>query len=183
MEKFNAFVHSSVSSMIHSGHDTGEWRGLCFKLDEVHRWCGLVAECVEVGIHLAKIQTEIWLKTLNSNPDICTICHSKNNFEKKQVHSAGKDPLSEFICKKCGHKWHRSQSLKCPPASIKQIIRQNINRRRATARRRGAGDHVLRHPNAVVAPDRLPPLIYSLPQKVRAIESLGTDSLLLIHFD
>jgi riboflavin kinase / FMN adenylyltransferase len=40
-----------------------------------------------------------------------------------------------------------------------------------------------RHPNAVVAPDRVPPLIYRLPQKVRAIESLGADSLLLIHFD
>ena len=29
----------------------------------------------------------------------------------------------------------------------------------------------------------MPPLIYSLPQKLRAIESLGADALLLIHFD
>ena len=29
----------------------------------------------------------------------------------------------------------------------------------------------------------MPPLIYSLPQKLRAIESLGADHLLLIHFD
>jgi riboflavin kinase/FMN adenylyltransferase len=29
----------------------------------------------------------------------------------------------------------------------------------------------------------VPPLIYSLPQKLRAIESLGTDALLLIRFD
>jgi riboflavin kinase/FMN adenylyltransferase len=35
----------------------------------------------------------------------------------------------------------------------------------------------------VVAPDRVPPLIYSLPQKLGAIESLGVDTLLLIHFD
>ncbi len=40
-----------------------------------------------------------------------------------------------------------------------------------------------RHPNTVVAPDRVPPLVYSLPQKLRAIESLGADTLLLIHFD
>jgi len=40
-----------------------------------------------------------------------------------------------------------------------------------------------RHPNAIVAPDRVPPLIYSLPQKLRAIESLGADTLLSIHFD
>jgi riboflavin kinase/FMN adenylyltransferase len=40
-----------------------------------------------------------------------------------------------------------------------------------------------RHPNAVVAPNRVPPLIYSLPQKLRAIGSLGTDTLLLLHFD
>ena len=35
----------------------------------------------------------------------------------------------------------------------------------------------------MVAPDRVPPLIYSLPQKLAAIESLGADTLLLIHFD
>ena len=40
-----------------------------------------------------------------------------------------------------------------------------------------------RHPNTVVAPSRLPPLVYSLPQKLRAIESLGAEKLLLIHFD
>jgi len=39
------------------------------------------------------------------------------------------------------------------------------------------------HPNAVVAPDRVPPLIYSLPQKLRAIAALGADTTLLIHFD
>jgi riboflavin kinase/FMN adenylyltransferase len=40
-----------------------------------------------------------------------------------------------------------------------------------------------RHPSVVVAPERVPPLIYSLPQKLGAIESLGADTLLLIHFD
>jgi riboflavin kinase/FMN adenylyltransferase len=40
-----------------------------------------------------------------------------------------------------------------------------------------------RHPGSVVAPQRVPPLIYSLPQKLRVIESLGADALLLIHFD
>ena len=39
------------------------------------------------------------------------------------------------------------------------------------------------HPNTIVAPGRVPPLIYSLPQKLRVIESLGPDALLLIHFD
>jgi riboflavin kinase/FMN adenylyltransferase len=40
-----------------------------------------------------------------------------------------------------------------------------------------------RHPNTVVAPARVPQLIYSLPQKLRAVESLGADVLLLLHFD
>src|SRR5437667_7358179 len=40
-----------------------------------------------------------------------------------------------------------------------------------------------RHPNSVVAPERNPPLIYSLPQKLRVIESLGIDTTLLIGFD
>ena len=63
-----------------------------------------------------------------------------------------------------------------------QIIRQTIT----DARRHGAIALVLtfdRHPNSVVAPGCVPPLIYSLPQKLRAIESLGADKLLLIHFD
>ena len=63
-----------------------------------------------------------------------------------------------------------------------QIIRQTI----ADAHQHGALALVLtfdRHPNTIVAPDRVPPLIYSLPQKLRAIESLGADTLLLIHFD
>ena len=63
-----------------------------------------------------------------------------------------------------------------------QIIWQTI----ADARLHDAMAVVLtfdRHPNTVVAPNRVPPLIYSLPQKLRAIESLGADTLLLIHFD
>lgn len=63
-----------------------------------------------------------------------------------------------------------------------QIIRQTI----ADARQHEAIALVITfdcHPNSVVAPARVPPLIYSLPQKLRAVESLGTQSLLLIHFD
>jgi riboflavin kinase / FMN adenylyltransferase len=63
-----------------------------------------------------------------------------------------------------------------------QIIRQTI----ADARQHEAIALVLtfdRHPNAVVAPSRVPPLIYSLAQKLRAIESVGADHLLLLHFD
>jgi len=63
-----------------------------------------------------------------------------------------------------------------------QIIRQTI----ADARQHDAVAVVLtfdRHPNTVVAPNRVPPLIYSLPQKLAAIESLGADALLLIEFD
>jgi len=63
-----------------------------------------------------------------------------------------------------------------------QTIRQAI----ADARRQEALSLVItfdRHPNAVVAPARVHPLIYSLPQKLRTIGSLGVDGLLLIHFD
>jgi riboflavin kinase/FMN adenylyltransferase len=40
-----------------------------------------------------------------------------------------------------------------------------------------------RHPNCVVAPGRVPPLIYSLPQKLQAIAALGGDAIWLIRFD
>lgn len=64
----------------------------------------------------------------------------------------------------------------------RQIIRQTV----ADARQHDALALVVtfdRHPNTVVAPHRVPPLIYSLPQRLRAIEALGADALLLIHFD
>lgn len=63
-----------------------------------------------------------------------------------------------------------------------QIIRQTI----ADAQQHEAMALVVtfdRHPNTVVAPSRVPPLIYSLPQKLRTISSLGVDNLLLLHFD
>jgi riboflavin kinase / FMN adenylyltransferase len=40
-----------------------------------------------------------------------------------------------------------------------------------------------KHPNAIVAPARLPPLIYSLPQKLRAIATLGVDATWVIGFN
>ena len=63
-----------------------------------------------------------------------------------------------------------------------QVIRQTL----ADAEQHEALAVVItfdRHPNSVVAPERVPPLIYSLPQKLRAIEALGADAIYLIHFD
>jgi riboflavin kinase/FMN adenylyltransferase len=63
-----------------------------------------------------------------------------------------------------------------------QIIRQTV----ADARQHDALALVVTfdcHPNTVVAPERVPPQIYSRSQKLRAIESLGVDALLEIRFD
>ena len=63
-----------------------------------------------------------------------------------------------------------------------QIIRRTI----ADARQQGAISLVVtfdKHPNSIVAPDRVPPLIYSPSQKLRAIELLGVEALLEISFD
>jgi riboflavin kinase/FMN adenylyltransferase len=63
-----------------------------------------------------------------------------------------------------------------------QILRQTI----ADARQHDGSALVLtfdQHPATIVAPEKVPPLIYSLPQKLRAIESLGVENILLIRFD
>jgi riboflavin kinase/FMN adenylyltransferase len=63
-----------------------------------------------------------------------------------------------------------------------QIIRQTVS----DARQHDAVALVVtfdKHPIAVVAPDKVPPQIFSRSQKLRAIESLGTDALLEIPFD
>jgi len=63
-----------------------------------------------------------------------------------------------------------------------QIIRQTV------ADAHLAGGHSLvvtfaPHPSQIVAPDRVPPLIYSPWQKLRTIEACGVDTLLEIRFD
>jgi riboflavin kinase/FMN adenylyltransferase len=63
-----------------------------------------------------------------------------------------------------------------------QVIRQTVS----DAQRHGALSVVItfdRHPNSVVAPERTPPLIYSLPQKLRVITSLEAEATHLIRFD
>lgn len=63
-----------------------------------------------------------------------------------------------------------------------QVIRQTVH----DASRLEARSVVItfdRHPNAVVAPDKVPPLIYSNPQKLRALADLGVDVTWLILFD
>lgn len=63
-----------------------------------------------------------------------------------------------------------------------QIIRQTV----ADARKHDGLALVVtfdKHPSTIVAPDRVPPLIYSRPQKLRTIKSLGADAVLEIPFD
>jgi riboflavin kinase / FMN adenylyltransferase len=63
-----------------------------------------------------------------------------------------------------------------------QIIRQTL----ADARQHNGLALIVtfdRHPSSIVAPFQTPPLIYPLPQKVRTIDSLGADALLLIEFN
>jgi len=63
-----------------------------------------------------------------------------------------------------------------------QIIRQTV----ADARQHDAVALVVtfdRHPNSIVAPDRVPPQIFARSQKLRAMKSLGADALLEIVFD
>lgn len=63
-----------------------------------------------------------------------------------------------------------------------QILRHTL----VDAQQQGAIALVLtfdHHPNVIVAPDKAPPLVYSLSQKLRALESAGAENILLIHFD
>lgn len=62
-----------------------------------------------------------------------------------------------------------------------QVIRQTIHDAR---QHNGLAVAVTfdRHPKSVVAPQRTPALIYTLNQKLRAIEALGVDATLLIEF-
>jgi riboflavin kinase/FMN adenylyltransferase len=63
-----------------------------------------------------------------------------------------------------------------------QVIRQTIS----DAQQHGARSVAVTfdcHPSSVVAPERTPPLIHSLTQKLRVLASLGIETTLLIRFD
>lgn len=63
-----------------------------------------------------------------------------------------------------------------------QVIRQTIT----DARQHSAISVAItfdKHPSSIVAPERTPPLIYSLNQKLRMIAASGVDATLLIKFD
>ena len=63
-----------------------------------------------------------------------------------------------------------------------QIIRQTIS----DARQHDSLALIVtfdRHPSAIVAPDRQPTLIYTLPQKLRTLAALGADATLVFPFD
>lgn len=62
-----------------------------------------------------------------------------------------------------------------------EVIRKTL----AEASNRGAIPVVVtfdRHPSAVVAPDRVPALIYNLPKKLNVLEQLGVAATLLLDF-
>ncbi len=62
-----------------------------------------------------------------------------------------------------------------------QVIRQTVE----DARQHDGQAVVVtfdRHPSAVIAPGRTPPLIYTLPQRIRTLEALGVDALVLVAF-
>jgi riboflavin kinase/FMN adenylyltransferase len=64
--------------------------------------------------------------------------------------------------------------------------REVIGRMLAAARQRGGLGVVVtfdRHPNAVVAPERTPPALQSLAQRLRAFAELGAAATWCIHFD
>lgn len=64
--------------------------------------------------------------------------------------------------------------------------REVIGRMLAAARQQGGLGVVVtfdRHPNAVVAPDRTPPALQSLAQRLRVFAELGADATWCIHFD
>ncbi|HEY3761360.1 MAG TPA: bifunctional riboflavin kinase/FAD synthetase [Verrucomicrobiae bacterium] len=94
----------------------------------------------------------------------------------KTIHAAGElKPKGKKVCLAIGffdgvHLGHQ------------QILRQTIS----DARQHDAISVAItfdQHPNTIVAATKVPPLIYSLPQKLRTIESLCLENILLIHFN
>jgi hypothetical protein len=96
----NAFVHSSAPAMIHTGHETGNWRGLSFKLDAIHGWCELVAKACDARIRLAERENDHWHQFRSKAPTMCDTCHEKEFI--RAAEKASHHQLWKYQCRKCG---------------------------------------------------------------------------------
>jgi hypothetical protein len=129
--KLSAYVHGSEQALIHQNVHLGEVHRVEYSQKRFLEWCQLFCECIDVCIHLLKINYDQWyliralkFETLAKvGKTFCHTCHNEDVFErwllpakycfmlkekgrqKKQVLEDTKGvSFYYYICKTCGNR-------------------------------------------------------------------------------
>jgi len=99
--ELNGSIHSAQIRMIHTGVFEGQWAGKIFKYDRFKVWCELFAKCVNVGIQILRLNTNLWLEKRPQDKVYCDTCHNENinefTIDKTEIHEG----YITFICNRC----------------------------------------------------------------------------------
>jgi hypothetical protein len=128
--KLSAYVHGSEQTLIHQNVHLGEHHRVEYNQKRFLEWCQLFCECIDICIHLLKINYDQWysIRALKFEmlakvgKTFCHTCHNEDAFERwllpakycfifKKRENKEKQVLGDtkgisfyyYICKKCGH--------------------------------------------------------------------------------
>jgi len=97
--ELNSCIHSMEGNLIHRGAYKGKYKGFLFDYDYFNDWCDSFSSVVGTGILLLNAHLEQYAASKTAET-VCTICHSKNDFEVEEEEFAGKTYL-RLRCKIC----------------------------------------------------------------------------------
>jgi hypothetical protein len=102
----NGSIHGAQGRLINTGVFEGKWAGQIFKYDRFREWCEYFSRCVEIGIHILRISTNLWQEKRPQGRVYCDVCHNENanefTIDKTQVHEG----IISFTCNRCGNEQH-----------------------------------------------------------------------------
>jgi hypothetical protein len=103
LDQLNASVHGAERTLIHSDTFTGRHSGHAFRLDKFLLAATLLAEVVEICLHVMRVKTAIWGRILKAKTDKCEICREPTLTDIAEF-EFGNRIFVLRRCPECGHK-------------------------------------------------------------------------------
>jgi hypothetical protein len=98
-------IHGAEQRLINAGVFTGDWKGLIFKYDYFANWCNHFARCVNIGIPVLRLSTNLWLGKRPQGSVYCDVCHNEDITKFGILKTSYGVTLT---CRKCGSQQNRT---------------------------------------------------------------------------
>ncbi len=102
----NGSIHGAERRLLHTGVFEGKWAGCIFKYERFKEWCECFARCVDVGIRILRLSSNLWLNTRPQDRIVCDVCHNAIATEFEIDKSELNAGTVSFRCKRCGSIQH-----------------------------------------------------------------------------